>query len=324
MAHLFSPLPIDRTKLPNRIVMGPSVSGLASSDGFINDDLRRYYLRRARSGVGLIITEAVRVIPPSPESTRAHIGLYSDAFVPQFHQLVQEIHASGARLMIMLDEPAEAARRNAQELTLLVEAFISAAWRALATESDGVMFSVADGGVLHTLVSPLLNERFDAYGGALDGRLRLPLEIIEGVRTWLGGRLLVGLRLLAEEFAPGGLSLHDARVIAKRVVAAGARLIDVAADCRPDAPVARFPGWCMPLAESIKRVVPDVPIIGAGSMGDPYVADSAIRDGSVDLVMLEKTLRLNPDWPSLARSVLTTESIDVKQTDTLIKEVFED
>ncbi len=304
MVHLFSPLRIARAALPNRIAMGPLPSGHASSDGFIDDALISYYAQRAIGGVGLIITEAARVSRPEPEQTRAHIGLYDDAFVPQLRRLVRAVHSAGACLVITLDEPATAASGSINTLQVLAEDFIQAAWRALAAGCDGVMLSSADGGVLHALVSPLLNQRFDAYGGNIDGRLRLPQEIIEGINAWLGRRLFVGFRLIAEEFTAGGMSLHDARVVAKRVVAAGVKLLDVTVDVQTATPIARFPGWCVPLANSIKRIIPDVPVICSGSLGDPQLADSVVRDGSVDIVMLGRSLRSNPDWPRIARAAL--------------------
>lgn len=284
--------------------MGPAASGHAAVDGFITDALIAHYVQRAYGGVGLIITEAVRVDPPAPDSTRAHVGLYADAFVPQLQRLARAVHQGGAGLMVTLDASAEMAHASAATLETLAEQFTLAAWRALAAGCDGIFLSAADGGVLHILVSPLLNQRHDTYGGNVEGRLRLLQMIIEGMRDWLGRRLLIGVRLLADEFVPGGTSLHDARVIAKRVVAAGARLLDVTVDWRQEAPIAQFPGWCVPLANSVKRVIPDVPVICSGSMGDPHLADSVVRDGSVDLVMLGRTLRRDPDWPHAARAIL--------------------
>jgi 2,4-dienoyl-CoA reductase-like NADH-dependent reductase (Old Yellow Enzyme family) len=127
---------------------------------------------------------------------------------------------------------------------------------------------------------------------------------VEGARRWLGYRLIIGFRLLADEFTPGGMSLQDARVAAKRLTAAGVRLLDITAPLAV-AQVAHFPGWAVPLANSIKRVT-DVPVIGSGLLGDPQLADSVVRDGSVDLVMLAQALRDDPDWPRAARQSLLT------------------
>jgi 2,4-dienoyl-CoA reductase-like NADH-dependent reductase (Old Yellow Enzyme family) len=306
MAHLFSPITIAHTRLANRIVMAPLPSGYAKIDGFIGDPLIDYYIQRARGGTGLIITEPMRVVANHTGYTRAHIGIYDDVFIPYLRQLTTIIHEYGSQVVVMLDAPATIAEVSTErELRRVTEQFILAAWRAYAANFDGIMLSAADGGLLHILTSPLLNHRYDSYGRSLDGRLRMVEDILESVRQWIGRHFLLGFRLVAEEFDVGGITLHDARVIARRAVGAGAHILDVTADTRNNqTQIATFPGWCIPLATNIKRTLPDVPIIGSGQLGEPHLADSIIREGSVDLVMLGKTLRANPEWPSLARSFL--------------------
>lgn len=300
MADLFSTLSIGGRELPNRIAMAPGPSGAAGADGFVGDAVVDYYWRRARGGVGLVITEALRVAAPADDPAAPHLGIYADAFVPGLRRLIRAARAEGARVILSLDEPA--APGPTAPLAPLAEAFGLGIWRAHCAGADGVMLSGADGGALHSLLSPLRNARADAYGRSGDGRQRLALEIVEGARQWLGRRMILGFRLLADELTPGGLTLQDARVLAKRLTAGGVRLLDVAVPA--DQPnVARFPGWAVPLANSIKRVV-DVPVIGSGELGDPHLADSIVRDGSVDLVMLDQSLRLDPDWPRRAREAL--------------------
>lgn len=310
MAHLFSPLTVGNKRLSNRIVMAPYPSGHTAQDGFVSDEFYRYYLQRAHGNVGLIVTEPAQVLAPIPEGTQRHLGIYDDTFVPGIRRLAQAVHGSGAQFYMLLDAPGYLAQQSTTaQLQQLVRSFMRAAWRALAADCDGIILSAADGGVLHALTSPLSNRRTDQYGGSLTNRLRLPLEIIEGIRNWLGTHVLIGFRLIAEEFAPEGITLQDARVNARRLAAAGIRLIDVTTDSSDRAPVAYFPGWRVPLAERIKQVVPDIPVIGSGSLGDPHLADSVIRDGSVDLVMLGRALRDNPYWAHIARIVLASDTV---------------
>lgn len=306
MNHLFEHLTIGQMELSNRIVMSPMVSGFALPDGFISEDLYNYYLRRAHGGVGLIISEPILVAPPVL-AYQNHLGLYADFFIPQIRRLVRSVHGGGAKVLLLLDAPAEMAEGNSEELANLAEDFIRAAWRALATECDGIMLSSANGGIFHTLLSPILNKRLGDNLSAtnrLNLRIRLPIEIIENIYAWLGEQIVIGFRLVAEDFTPGGISLHDARIIAQQLVTVGIKLLDVTADMSVDAPVVRFPGWCVPLATGIKRAVPNIPIIGSGQLGDPRLANSVVREGSLDLVMLNRTLRLNPYWPHIARIIL--------------------
>ncbi len=308
MVHLFSSLSIAGKTLRNRVVMAPSASGYASLDGFVGEALYSYYVDRAHGEVGLIITEPAHVLVPASRDTRGHIGIYHDSFVTDLHSLAHAIQGGGARVLLSLDAPAAEATRASKHLHTTAEAFIQAAWRAQAAGFDGINLSAADGGILHALISPLANRRNDSFGGSLDNRLRLITQIIEGIRQWLGSRFIIGFRLVAEEFSANGLTLQDARVIARRLTATGVHLIDVTTDMRTDIKVAHFPGWRVPLAASIKQVLPDVPVIGSGLLGDPLLADSVVRDGSVDLVMLGRSLRTNAYWTQLARIVLESQA----------------
>jgi 2,4-dienoyl-CoA reductase-like NADH-dependent reductase (Old Yellow Enzyme family) len=308
MADLFSPLTIAGKELPNRIVMASSPSGFACADGFVGGDLIDYYVRRARGGVGLILSEPLLVAPPPADAGIVHLGIYADAFVTGLCRLVAAVRENGARVILSLASPLAADDFDGAALLAARDSFILGAWRAHCAGADGVLLSSADGGVIHALVSSARNHRLDAYGGGVAGRLRFPLEVVEGVHAWIGPRMIIAFRLAAEELIPGGMSLQDARLIAKRVISAGVRLIDVTVSADDSTALARFPGWAVPLANGIKRVTPEIPVIGFGLHGDYQLADSIIRDGSVDLVAVDHTLRADPDWPRRARKGLGSGS----------------
>lgn len=302
--YLFRPLTIASATLRNRIVMAPQITSYASRDGFLSEKLYDYYVRSAHGGVGLIMTEPVQVVPPDPDIMRNHVGLYADAFVPRLRHLSESVQGGGARLIVVLDAPATAAQSDKRELTALGESFLQAAWRARQAGCDGVLLTATDGGVFQTLLSPVQSSPYDPTDSLLLERLLLPTEVIKGIRTWLGAQFLIGFRMVAETFSSGGLRLHHTQVIARHLSTAGINFFDIASDEHPEIPVARFPGWYIPLVQRIKRVVPDVPVIGSGLMGDLYLAESVVRDGSVDLVMLERARRVNPYWPQLAHIIL--------------------
>jgi 2,4-dienoyl-CoA reductase-like NADH-dependent reductase (Old Yellow Enzyme family) len=305
MAALFSPLALASLELPNRLVMAPTPSGLAETAGFVTPELVAFYSERANKGLGLLLSEPFQVLAPPVEQPVPHFGLYHDAFVATLHQLTQAVRANGSRLLVSLEAPAHATHAEPGMLAMVGEQFLLAAWRAMSAGADGIMLSAVDQGLLHQLLSPLHNQRSDAYGGPVSNRLRLLQEIVEGMRAWLGRRLLVGVRLPAEELSPHGLSLHDARVVARRLVAAGVQLLDIGVINDRANPVATFPGWSVPLVNSIKRIVPEVPVLCAEALDDPYLADSIIADGSVDLVMVDLVLEEDPHWVKYAARVLS-------------------
>jgi 2,4-dienoyl-CoA reductase-like NADH-dependent reductase (Old Yellow Enzyme family) len=308
LLSLFSPLTLRHTQLPNRIVLNALPSGFAVPDGFVSAELAAYYLERARGGAGLIVVEPTWVLPPFDDVT-PHLGLYADTQVSGFYQCLGPLRRAGATTLVMLDQPLWTVGLSQAELNEIGEAFIAAAWRARAAGCDGVMFSAADGGPFEQLVSPLQNQRTDQYGGNIDGRLRLLCKIVEGIDRWLGHQFIVGVRLNVEEFTPGGMRLQDARVIAKRLVSAGMGLIEISAEIAGETPVARFPGWRVPLASGVKAVV-DVPVMVGGLLDDVDLADSVIREGSADLVTIGQRLRVDPAWPLRAYARLVERGDD--------------
>jgi NADPH2 dehydrogenase len=312
MLNLFSPLALGNTRLPNRIALNALPSGFAQLDGFFGAELARYYRRRARSGAGLIVIESACVLPP-PDGATPHVGLYADAQIPALRSTLEDIHASGASALVMLDQPLWMAGLSAGSLREIGDAFVAAAWRARAAGAHGVMLSTADGGPFEQLLSPLRNRRADEYGSDAAGRMRLLGDVVESIARWSGGDFVVGVRLNVEEFTPGGLALRDARAIAPRLVSAGAQLIEISAETASDTPIARFPGWQVPLAAGVKALV-DVPVIVGGLLDDPELADSVVREGSADLVAVGERLRVEPEWPYHAWAMLLPRDAGEQQT----------
>lgn len=299
MADLFTPLQVAGQRLANRIVMAPAPSGLAGRDGFCHAALVSYYERRARAGVGLIVTEPLFICEPGEAA--AHLGIWHDGFLPGLRRLSAAAHAFGCRIVFLLEVPAVGVPAAS-----LIDLYLQATWRALAAGADGVFLSIADDGGLAQLVSPLHTL---SNGGAAGDRIQPVLTIIEHIRQRFGRRLWIGLRMPAAELIPGGLSHQDARLIARRAVAAGAHMLDVTVTrYTPD--VARFPGWTIPLIAGIRRIASEAVVIGSGQLSDPLLADAVIQDGSIDLVMLCTALRVMPEWPQMARRILFPVSVE--------------
>lgn len=311
--HLFRPLQIGKAHIPNRIAMTSLPSGLAQPGGIATPAQAAYYADRARGGVGMIIFEAAW--PIASDTAQPHLGLGTTAHAEALEGCVAAVHASGSVAVVMLDQPIDITGVSVASLGDLCYAWVEAAGRARAAGADGVMLSCADGGPFHQLVSPLRNQRADQYGGPIDRRLRLLLETIERINRRVGAQLLIGLKLDADEFVPRGLTLQDARVIARRTSIAGVDLVEVTANASSEQQVAQFPGWRVPLAEGIRAVV-DVPVMVGGLMADAELADSVIRDRSADLVSLGESLRMDPRWPEHARAMLE-ESPDSPHVDAM-------
>jgi 2,4-dienoyl-CoA reductase-like NADH-dependent reductase (Old Yellow Enzyme family) len=271
---------LGRARLRNRIVMESLPSNHTMLDGFVNQRLTTYYRARARGGAGMIVLEAARVTPQSHQS--AHIGLYADVHIPALRGCLMAIKQEQCVAFVMLDQ----IWTSDDHLPTLAEAFIMAAWRAYAAGANGIMLSTADNGPFHRLNEPPLGEI----------RLTTLLYVIESIVAWLGRRCVIGLRLGIEEQMPGGLSLQDARVVARRLTSAGVSFIEVVMRVGRDMPLAQFPGWCVPVASALKSVV-DVPVLVGGQIDDFELAEQSLREGSTDLVAIGERLQLDPRWP---------------------------
>jgi 2,4-dienoyl-CoA reductase-like NADH-dependent reductase (Old Yellow Enzyme family) len=265
--------------------------------------LAAYYLLRAQGGAGLLVLESTYVLP-APDGATPHLGLYADAQVPDLYHCVDAIHDAGAAVLVMLDQPLWTPQLAERELRDIGEAFIAAAWRVRACGADGIMLSTVDGGPFEQLISPLRNRRADAYGGSVAGRSQLLREVVEGIERWMGSQFIVGVRLNAEEFTPGGLSMQDARLLATRLVSAGVRLLEIRAETASETPIAHFPGWRVPIAAGIKAAV-DIPVMVGGLLDDAELADNVIRDRAADLISVGERLRIEPDWPRKAHAFLS-------------------
>jgi 2,4-dienoyl-CoA reductase-like NADH-dependent reductase (Old Yellow Enzyme family) len=291
-SRLFSRLVIGRVHVRNRIAFESAATDLTRADGHTTQELCTYYAERARQGAALIITAPFRINPPDTADPTPHLGLYADDQTASLGACVEAIHIADAAALVMLDEPMtdEATLERTQQLA---RAYVLAARRAYDAGADGVMLSVADGGLLQQLCAPPFT----------DGRFARALKIVELHRQRLGRGFLLGVRLCVDEMRPAGLSLHDARVVARRLSSAGVNLIEIQVSHTAPTPVAQFPGWCVPVAAAVKAVI-EVPVMVGGLLDDPIVAESVINDGAADLVALGERLRQDPGWPSQARATL--------------------
>jgi len=198
------------------------------------------------------------------------------------------------------------------EIERIKRAFVTAAERALAADFDVIELHTAHGYLLSQFLSPISNQRADHYGGDSNGRMRLPLEIVEAVReVWPDARPLF-VRISSVDGSVGGWSLDDSVVYARELAARGVDVIDCSAGglTRSTAtlPDPRQPGYQVPFAERLKREA-GVRTMAVGRIVTAELANSIIERGAADLVAIGRAMLDDPNWALHARETLAPETI---------------
>lgn len=318
MPRLFDPIKIGSLSLKNRIVMPPMATELATMEGEVTSDLVKHYRRRAK-GLGLLIVEYSYVSKGGKLSPH-QLGIYGDKLIAGLTRLANQIRAVGTPIAIQINHAGRQANSNVcgaqpvgpsaiphskefevprelgkDEIEELVEAFSSAAQRAVEARFNAVEVHGAHGFLLNQFMSPLSNKRSDEYGGKLENRMRFPLEIIARIKEKIGNFPLL-YRLGADDMRPGGLTLDESKIFAQELVKAGVHAIDVSGGMIGSRPAElKGIGYFVPLAEAIKEVV-NVPVIGVGRIRTPEFADEVIRKNRADLAAVGRAILADPEW----------------------------
>lgn len=332
-AQLFTPFALRDVTLPNRIVVSPMCQ-YSCRDGFATDWHLVHLGSRAVGGAGLIIAEATAVEARgriSPED----LGIWDDAHVAPLARVAAFIAEQGSVPGIQLahagrkastyrpwsgqgevptelggwsDVVAPSAVAFADnyptpraltiaEIAEVRAAFVAATKRTLAAGFTFIELHAAHGYLLHSFLSPLSNERTDEYGGSLENRMRLVLEVVEDVRAVWPAELPLGIRLSATDWVEGGWSPDDSVVLARALQARGIDVITASSGgVSTRQQIALGPGYQVFLAEQIRRAT-GVPTMAVGLITEPEQAEAILAEGRADLVALARELLRGPYWP---------------------------
>ncbi len=330
--HALSELKIGPLTLRNRIVFPAWQLNYANTDGTVSDKLMKFHTDLARGGCGLIFTGAAVVAADGiPFDRVMHID--TDNHIPGLEKLFAAIKANGAAAgiqiihygrqsstsvsgdvlmapsaipcpaMSMYDPQYRVREMTMEEIAGLREAFIAAAERAARAGADLVEVHAAHGYLLNEFLSPYSNKRTDAYGGNVENRTRLIVEILSGIRERLEKypTTMVCLRVSGDEFVNGGLKSGDYKEMVPRFEKAGIRMLDISAGVyesmeRIVPPKKLGPTPHIDIAAEIKGFT-TVPVCTVGSIIAPAleIADSIIAEGKADLCALGRAQMADPE-----------------------------
>lgn len=341
---LLSPLRLRELELPNRIVASPMCQ-YSAVDGCATDGHLVHLGQYAVSGVGLTIIEATHV-ERCGRITHGCLGLYSDENEAALVRVVDFYRRHGnTRLGVQLahsgrkgstrrpwegrGEPLPAgedpwptvgpsalpfdegwpqpAALDAAGLATVRDAFVQATRRAARLGLELIEIHNAHGYLLHSFLSPLSNQRGDAYGGSLANRMRFPLEVFDAVRAAWPAERPLGVRISATDWVDGGWTVEESGEFGSELKARGCDFITVSSGGgSPKQQIPLGEGFQLPLAAAVRQAA-DLPVMGVGMLFDSVHANRGIAEGQCDLAAIARGLLHDPHWAWRAAATLGGE-----------------
>lgn len=305
----------------NRIVVPPMASQTADVDGFVTNKSIEHYHRLSQSQAGIIFVEYSHV-HLSGKGEIHQLGAYSDQHIDGLKSLAQMIHQSGAIAGLQIVHaggktdpkvtgqsllgpspvpvpvkgwiPETPIEILLQDIPTYIQWYIDAADRAYAAGFDLIEIHAAHGYGLNQWLSPITNHRTDDYGGSLENRQRLLLEIIHGIKT-SDPELLISVRIPGQDHHPSGLNLQDMQIVAKNLEKIGVDLIHVSSGIggwrRPDGRSGE--GYLVSDAEQIKLSTV-APVIGVGGIVNGNTIDQMLLTNKLDFAAVGRAILQDP------------------------------
>lgn len=280
-----------------------------------------------RAGIGLIIVEHAYVSPQAKAHPR-QLGIYADSLIPGLKILVETLHKAGVPVGLQIShggaralasptapssisspylrrfgretaDPSELpAEIKLEGIKEIIKDFAAAARRAKEAGFDLLEIHGAHGYLLNEFYSPLTNHRQDQYGGSLENRLRLPLEVISAVKKGSNSELPIFYRLGADDRLPGGTRMEDSIKAVPYLLEAGVDCLDLSGGIcgyLREGPE----GFFAYMAEKIKPVS-RVPVLVTGGINNVFTADKLITEQHADLVGVGRAMLKEPHWAQKA------------------------
>lgn len=330
-SKVFAPLKIGSMELKNRVGLAPMALSCEDPNGFVSEIQRNFYKTRAAGGAGFIEMDAVTVDSAVPyRGPTTSMG--DDRYIAPMKEVTDEIHAYGCKILAQIvhagpesfmgfmgkNPPAPSVYMNdmgnmtraidAAEIPEIVKKFGQACRRAEAAGFDGVQLHCGHAYMLPgAFLSPLRNHRTDEYGGCLDNRARLMLEILAEVRRCVSPDFPIIMRISGDERYPGGNTLSDMLYLAPKFAAAGASAFEVSGGANYEEPWDIIPchgcpvGINVPEATAIKKVV-DVPVFVVGKINDIRYGADLVDKGLVDGIVMGRPFFAEPDLVNKAQA----------------------
>jgi mycofactocin system FadH/OYE family oxidoreductase 2 len=329
--YLFSPLQLGPITVRNRIVFSAHLTNYAE-DGLATEQHAAYYEARAKGGAGLIITEEHSTHPTDWPYEKLIHGFHREV-IPGYKRITEAVHRHGTPIFAQINHNGGQASSmysrlpvwapsavadplfrevpkavNTREIAEIVAGYGLVAGHCAEGGFDGVELQCSHSSIVRGFLSGATNMRTDHYGGSLENRARILIEIVDVVREAIGPTRALGVRLCGDELIEGGTTIDEAVAVAKLVEATGK--VDYINTSIGVATATLFmieasmhipPGYALFIPNAIRREVA-IPVVGVGRFKDPIQAERALADGHCDLVGAVRAQIADPDFVRKAES----------------------
>jgi len=335
---LYQPIAVRNLVLKHRMIMAPMMKIFGAENGEITQSVIDYYTARAKGGAALITTGLFEVLG---RNTERYPRIDDDKYIPGLRMLAEAIHSEGVPIIVQLhhggpsagdpispsgvpcltagQEIIQSRAMSSEDIEEIKELFIQAAVRVKQAGCDGVAPHGAATYLLQQFFSPRMNLRTDRYGGSLENRMRLPLEIVRGIRQKCGPGFVIGYAMVVDELIPGGIVIEDSLNFAIALEKEGADYIDIRAGTHESFAVTekgrghsnhqpRTGIW--EYSEPFKKALKIPVFCSTSGCYDPALWEDALEKGQADVVSIGKPLICDPDMP---KKVLEGRLDDIRQ-----------
>jgi 2,4-dienoyl-CoA reductase-like NADH-dependent reductase (Old Yellow Enzyme family) len=344
MSKLFSPIKLRNLEVRNRVFLAPMCQyAIEAQDGVVGEYHLVHLGSRAMGGFGMIIAEATAVLPEGRISPWCP-GIWNDEQAEAWARINEYMHSYGAKTAIQLAHAGrkastyrEAAGKHGSvpvseggwqtvspgseafegyaeprmlteaEVAELPAAFAAAAKRSIAAGFDAVEVHAAHGYLLHQFLSPITNHRTDAYGGSLEGRAKLLIDIVKAIRAEIGEVPPVLVRLSATDYREDGWNTVENSIVSKWAEEAGADLMDISSGgLITGVRIPTGPGYQVAFSETVADAV-SVPVSAVGQITEAAQAEEILQGQKVEVIMIGRAGLRDPYWPLRAAHELGIE-----------------
>ena len=329
MSKLFTPLKIRRIELKNRIAVSPMCQ-YSSVNGFPTDWHLVHLGSRAVGGAGLVFTEATAVSPEgriSPDDA----GIWNDEQANAYKRITSFIKSQNSVPGIQLAHAGRKAstyspwkgkgevkiknggwqtiapspipfadnfpipkEMSEEDIKIAIDQFIKAALRSINAGFEVIELHFAHGYLVHEFYSPISNQRKDEYGGSLENRCRIAIEIAKSIRQVIPDGIPLFVRISSTDWTDYGWDIDQSVELAKWLKEVGADLIDCSSGGNfPNAKIPAGPGYQIPFSERIKNEA-EILTGGVGLITTAEQAEQIIKSAKADIVLLARQMLREP------------------------------